>query len=270
MAAFRHAVALGYGYLETDVHVTRDGVLRRLPRRAARPGQRRRAAASPTSTSTDVRRVRVGGASEVPTLAELVDAFPDARFNLDLKADGAVRAARRRSSSSAGLHDRVLVGSFSARRLRRFRALAGPPGAHLRRAARGGGVRRRSRAASPDRLTRGRAPPSRSRTASGADRSPPAGWYAAPTPRGVHVHVWTVDDPDEMRLLLDLGVDGLMTDRTDVLATVLRRARPVAGDERRPTAARSVADLEPARAGPGADAPGTGTTGPTPPTTRPS
>jgi glycerophosphoryl diester phosphodiesterase len=38
---------------------------------------------------------------------------------------------------------------------------------------------------------------------------------------GRHVHVWTIDDPDEMNLLLDRGVDGLMTDRTDILKDVL-------------------------------------------------
>ena len=68
--------------------------------------------------------MRVGG-EPIPTLAELVDAFPEARFNLDLKADAAV-APLAAFVLERGLHDRVLIGSFSRRRLRRFRRLAGP------------------------------------------------------------------------------------------------------------------------------------------------
>ena len=38
---------------------------------------------------------------------------------------------------------------------------------------------------------------------------------------GVRVHVWTIDDADEMRRLLDLGVDGIMTDRIETLRDVM-------------------------------------------------
>ena len=46
-------------------------------------------------------------------------------------------------------------------------------------------------------------------------------FIAAAHSRGVRVDVWTIDEPDEMRRLLDLGVDAVMTDRPEALAGVL-------------------------------------------------
>ena len=88
-AAFAHAVAQGYRYLETDVHVTRDGVLvafhdALLERVTDGSGRLEEL------TSADLAALRVAGREAVPTLAELVAAFPSARFNIDLKTDRAI------------------------------------------------------------------------------------------------------------------------------------------------------------------------------------
>ncbi len=217
--AFAHAVALGYDYLETDVHLTRDGVLVAfhdvlLERVSDGAG------GIADLDADDLRRVRVAGREPIPTLEELVGAFPGARFNLDLKSEGAVTPLAAFVEQHR-LHDRVLVGSFSGRRLRHFRRLAGPrvptsaspaevaayvvlPATWARRVTRG----RPAALQVPHRL--GRLAVTTRRLVRRA--------HAA----GLHVHVWTVDDADEMRLLLDLGVDGLMTDRTDILGSVLR------------------------------------------------
>ena len=216
MAAFRHAWALGYRYLETDVHLTRDGVLvafhdALLDRVSDGVGS------IADLDTTALARVRVAG-EEVPSLAEVVDAFPEARFNLDLKADAVVEPLAT-FVLERGLHDRVLVGSFSSRRLHRFRALVGPrvptSAAPLEVAA---------YVVLPGRLAHRLAPrvaalqvPHRVQGLPVASARLVRRAHAV----GVQVHVWTVDDPDEMRLLLDRGVDGLMTDRTDVLASVL-------------------------------------------------
>ena len=219
MAAFRHAVELGYDYLETDVHITRDGVLlafhdQVLDRVTDHTGE------IVATSYAEVRDALVGGRERVPTLAELFEEFPRAHFNIDLKSDGAV-APLADFITARDAEDRVLVGSFSRRRLRHFRQLTAglvPTSAHPLEAM---AFRFLPSGWLADLLTRGRVaalqiPHRRGR------------WVIA-TPRlvrrahavGKHVHVWTIDDPDEMRELLDRGVDGLFTDRTDVLRTVL-------------------------------------------------
>ena len=216
MAAFTHAWALGYRYLETDVHLTSDGVLvafhdALLDRVSDGVG---------TIAGLDtaaLARVRVGG-EEVPTLAELVEAFPEASFNLDLKADAAVEPLAA-FVLERGLQDRVLVGSFSWRRLHLFRALVGP-----RVPTSASPAEVAAYAVLPGRLAHRLAPRVAALQVPHRVRFLPvttAGLVRRAHAAGVHVHVWTVDDPDEMRALLDRGVDGLMTDRTEVLVSVL-------------------------------------------------
>jgi len=219
LAAFQHAAALGYDYLETDVHVTRDGVLlafhdRVLDRVTDRVG------AIADLDLADIRRARIGGREQVPTLVELIDGCHGARFNIDLKSDGAARALAE-LVRERDLWDRVLVGSFSPGRVREFRRLTGgrvPTAAHVWEIV----AFRFSPSARLAALLSGRdfdafqVPHRR-----GSLRVVTAGFVRRAHAAGRHVHVWTVDDPEEMHELLDLGVDGIFTDRTDLLKDVL-------------------------------------------------
>lgn len=220
VAAFRHAVELGYTYLETDVHVTSDGVLLAfhdtvLDRVTDRTGS------ISESTYADVQRALIGGKEPVPTLAELFDSFPGARFNIDVKSEGAVEALADFIDEREAW-DRVLIGSFSGARLNAFRrrtagrvatsahpfevaAFVISPSGRLARL-----------------ITRGRPKalqiPHKRGPITVASRWLVRRAHAA----GLQVHVWTIDDPIEMNTLLDRGVDGIMTDRTDILRDVLR------------------------------------------------
>jgi len=223
LAAFRHAVGLGYTHLETDVHVTRDGVLlafhdRVLDRVTDSVG------AIAELTLAEVRAARIGGHHQVPTLAELFDEFPDVTFNIDLKSPQAAPAladflAQRRA------WDRVMVGSFQPRTLRRFRRLTRgrvrtsghPIETILFRLLPSGRLARL--------LTRGRVSalqiPHRREIAGRSVVIATPGIVRRAHAVGVAVHVWTIDSPEEMNELLDLGIDGMMTDRTDLLKAVL-------------------------------------------------
>ncbi|HEX4688201.1 MAG TPA: glycerophosphodiester phosphodiesterase family protein [Nocardioides sp.] len=219
-AAFAHAVALGYTYLETDVHVTRDGVLV-----AFHDALLERVTDGAGSVEAydwpALAEVRVAGREPVPTLVSLVESFPDARFNIDVKTDAAV-APLAALVHEHRLHGRVLVGSFSGRRIRRFRRLAGrrvataaSPGEVAAYVTLPAGLARQLTRAAPAAL---QIPHRRGRIVVASPRVVRRAHAA-----GLPVHVWTVDDAAEMAALLDRGVDGLMTDRTDILREVLRR-----------------------------------------------
>lgn len=212
MPAFQHAVDLGYTYLETDVHSTSDGVLVAFhdPDLARTTDSEGNIDELPWS---EVTRARVDGREPIPLFEDLMEQFPDARVNIDCKADSAVDALIA-SLRRLDCLDRVLIGGFSDARLRRFRnefgdALCTSFGPQQIAALRFvGRVPWGGQVAQVPVSTRGLTIVNE-RTIERAHR------------RGLQVHVWTIDDPDEMHRLLDLGVDGLMTDRPQILKDVL-------------------------------------------------
>jgi glycerophosphoryl diester phosphodiesterase len=214
LAAVDQVVALGFGYLETDVRATADGVAvllhdPTLDRTTDRTGAVR------TLTWAEVARARVGGTQPVARLEDLLGSYPALRVNLDVKAPAAVGplvgAVRR-----TGAVDRVCVGSFHDRSLARVRAALGPAlctslGPREVLALRLGRLRTpvAGCAQVPPRL--GRVPVIDAR------------FVAAARARQLPVHAWTINDPAEMERLLDLGVTGIMTDDAPALRAVLVR-----------------------------------------------
>jgi glycerophosphoryl diester phosphodiesterase len=211
MPAFRHAVSLGYTYLETDVHATADGVLVAfhdddLLRTTGRPGKISDLAWSEVSTAL------VDGREPIPRLEDLAEEFPASRLNIDCKSAAAVPAlvsALRRCD----LLDRVCVGAFSTRRLRRLRRELGEGLLTSMGPSEVAALKLRGRPRGPSRIAQ---VPVRQGRVVVADARFVARAHAA----GVAVHIWTIDDAAEMERLLDLGVDGIMTDRPAVLREV--------------------------------------------------
>jgi glycerophosphoryl diester phosphodiesterase len=212
MQAFEYAVGLGYRYLETDVQVTADGVLvafhdNDLQRTCGRPGKISELPWSEVATAL------VDGKAPIPLLEDLLGALPESRVNIDCKSNAAVEpliASLRRTNSLA----RVCVAAFSDSRLRKLRTAFG------------------------DKLCSSLGPLELALLRFGLSRNPPG--LAAQVPvkegpltvvnrsfverahrLGLGVHVWTIDDAPTMERMLDLGVDGIMTDRPVVLREVL-------------------------------------------------
>lgn len=215
--AFRHALELGYTHIETDVHVTRDGVAiafhdERLDRVTDATGA---IAELPWS---EVARARVGGTEPIMRLDQLFETFPDAHINLDPK-HGAAVAPLAATIIATGSVDRVMVGSFSDARIAEVRRRVGE------RLAVSAGPRLTARLVAQSRGLRPRAEWAHAAQVPVSVRGVPLvtrRFIEHLHRRDMQVHVWTVNEAEEMHRLLDLGVDGIMTDRTEVLRDVLR------------------------------------------------
>jgi len=242
MVAFQGAVQLGCRYLETDLRTTRDGVLVTIHDETL---DRISDGSGPVHalTLTELKRLDAGyrfspdGGQTfpfrgkevtVPTLAEVVQAFPDICLNLEIKQkEPSLVEALVTFIEEQDAHDRILVGSFHDRMLKEFRRRTG--GRVATSAARW--EARLFWLASRLGLTRFlRLPydalqvPPRQGPLPVVDRR----FVQAAHRLGIQVHVWTVDESEEMRRLLNLGVDGLMSDRPDLLLDVLRLSHPKA------------------------------------------
>ena len=215
MAAFEGAARLGFQYIETDVHATSDGVLLAFhdPILDRLTDQRGRIDRLEWSS---LRHVRVAGTEPIARLEEILGEFPDLRVNIEPKSDVAVELLIN-AISRTGAETRVCVGSFSDRRLRRFRAGLPRVCTSMGRTETTGarlysiGFPLRPGGAACAQV------PVRWKGIRIVDRR----FIRAMKQRGLQTHVWTVNDPGEMHRLIDLGVDGLMTDRPAQLKAVL-------------------------------------------------
>lgn len=232
MRAFREAVAMGYRYLETDVHATSDGHLvafhdTHLDRVTDVEG------AIVDLPYAAVREARINGTDAVPLLTELLEEFPTTRLNIDIKADTALAPTVETIRAHKAVH-RVCIGSFSERRLRAARRALGP-GLATAAGQVGTGMMRYA----PGLLSRWlhtSAPvlqiPVTHRARGRELTLLTPGVVRAAHRLGKHVHVWfywwSKEDAEEMHRLLDLGVDGIVTDHIDVLRDVLaERGHPL-------------------------------------------
>ncbi|GAA1523434.1 glycerophosphodiester phosphodiesterase [Actinomadura kijaniata] len=226
MAAFQRAVDLGYRYLETDAHATADGKVvafhdRTLDRVTDRTGA---IAALPYS---EVARARIDGTEPIPLLEDLLGSFPDARVNIDLKDAPVIGPLAEVLHRTKAWH-RICVTSFSTRRLAQMRARLplytdadvcmslGPRGVAALRARSAGGPAGKLIRLAATGIACAQVPHSL-----GPMPFVSASFIAQAHELGLQVHAWTVNDPLEMERLLDMGIDGIMTDELVTLRHVM-------------------------------------------------
>tara|TARA_B100000965_G_scaffold165357_1_gene137661 strand:- start:595 stop:1362 length:768 start_codon:yes stop_codon:yes gene_type:complete len=216
LKAFKGAYDLGFRYMETDVHTTKDGQLVAFHDDKLDRVTNSRGKVSEFNLS-DLSHALIDGTEPIPLLIELLEEFPDAKFNIDPKHDAAVKPLAEiilRTNST----NRVCVGSFSDERIKQVAKLIGPE------LCTGMGPKSISKL-QISRFTKSLLRPPFGDCAQVPSKVKGVPFITSEFVKRAHdfgkaVHAWTINDPQEIEYLLDIGVDGIMTDNLSVLKTV--------------------------------------------------
>ena len=214
--AFKGAQQMGYEYMETDVHVTKDGKViafhdHKLDRVTDQSGN------ISDLKYSDLSIARIDGQEPIPLLEELLEELPESKFNIDPKHDAAVQPLAK-VISKMNCINRICIGSFSDTRITELHRLIGPE------LCTGMGPK------SISKLQMSKFSKKFFRTPFGDCAQVPSkikgvsfitkDFVNRAHEHGKVVHAWTINDANEMEYLLDIGVDGIMTDNLEVLKSV--------------------------------------------------
>ena len=210
--AFQSAVSLGYQYLETDLRETSDGKIITFHD----PNLKRITGANITISETkfsDIRMRRLPSRETIPTIDELLEEFPDSFINMDLKVNQIEEKVLKKINSHNAL-ERVCLGSFNSKVIKKINSLE------------------------PKILTSmGISQVIMYKFFQKKNISKliqiPTRWNGIKVITkkfidrlhndGLKVHVWTINKETEMQSLIDLGVDGIMTDNASGLIKVMKQ-----------------------------------------------
>jgi len=215
LSAFKNAWDLGYRYMETDMQASSDGVVYifhddRLERVSNGTGL------FCEHSSAEIDKLRLNNGERIPRLSEALDALPEALFNIDIKRADGTKPLANFLNTHPQAH-RVVAASFVGARLKQLKSLVKKPvpvtavqNDIIRIMLIGLGLPLRR----PDVLA----------------VQVPISHYGIPIVTkwfvrqchklNIKIHVWTIDDEKQMRWLIDLGVDGVMTDKPSLLKEV--------------------------------------------------
>ncbi len=223
-SAFERLRDLGFQYIETDVQLTSDGEVvvihdETLDRCYGQPGK------VSDYTWEEIKQFRNEADEPMPRLADVLEQFPDMYFNIDAKTDEVVEPMLS-VIEKADAWDRVLVASFSEKRLERVRSLADP---ELSTSLGVTAVVRLLLASETVSNAESWHVPGPRHSVTAAQVPEKNRGVRVVSPRfvatahtaGLAVHVWTVNEREKMERLLDWGVDGIVTDRPSLLKEVL-------------------------------------------------
>ena len=214
--AFKSAVDIGYKYLETDVHLTKDGFLiafhdDTLDRVTDKSGLIR------DLTLSEIKKAKIAGTDEIPLLSELLNSFTDCFFNIDCKVDETVQPLINLINNKDFIN-RVCIGSFSQKRINFIRKSLG---------------KEVKTSMGPAEVILSKF---LSYTSLGYNFKSS---YTSITIRRYGINLlderninylksnnqkviaWTINDEDQMKMLINIGIDGIMTDNLTLLKKVL-------------------------------------------------